>query len=60
MFGSALPCRVAQLSSSGFDASVWEFLLALAHGGTLVVPRADMSGTARSWRRSCAGGRSGW
>jgi amino acid adenylation domain-containing protein len=41
MFGSALPCRVAQLAACAFDASVWEFVLALAHGGTLVVPRAD-------------------
>ncbi|WP_424888922.1 amino acid adenylation domain-containing protein [Streptomyces sp. XH2] len=33
--------RVLQLSSLSFDASVWDLLMALAGGGTLVLPDTD-------------------
>ncbi|RKN77556.1 amino acid adenylation domain-containing protein [Streptomyces klenkii] len=33
--------RVLQLSSPSFDASVWDLLMALAAGGTLVLPDTD-------------------
>ncbi|WP_035796832.1 non-ribosomal peptide synthetase [Kitasatospora mediocidica] len=39
--GADASSRVLQLASPSFDASVWELLMALAGGGTLVLPEAD-------------------
>ncbi|MEO5727675.1 MAG: condensation domain-containing protein, partial [Byssovorax sp.] len=40
-FGSGPGSRVLQLASLSFDASVWEMVMALLNGGTLVLAEAD-------------------
>ena len=46
-------CRVLQLASAGFDASVLELCLAFAAGGTLVVPPPGGPVAGPDWRRCC-------
>ena len=43
--------RVMQLSSLGFDSSVWEYLLTLAAGGTLYVPEGGRVPLGEELRR---------
>ncbi|MCY1077884.1 non-ribosomal peptide synthetase [Archangium lansingense] len=50
-FGVGAECRLLQLASLGFDASIWEFLLTVSVGGTLYVPEGGRVPLGEDLRR---------
>ncbi|HEX8441990.1 amino acid adenylation domain-containing protein [Archangium sp.] len=55
-FGVGAECRLLQLSSLGFDASIWEYLLAMSVGGTLCVPEGGRVPLGEELRRALVEG----
>jgi len=50
-FGVGAELRLLQLASLGFDASIWEYLLAVSSGGTLYVPEGGRVPLGEELRR---------
>ena len=55
-FGVGAESRVMQFSSLGFDVSLWDYLLALAVGGTLYVPAGGKVPLGEELRRELVAG----
>ncbi|WNG58276.1 amino acid adenylation domain-containing protein [Archangium gephyra] len=55
-FGVGAESRVMQFSSLGFDVSLWDYLLALAVGGTLYVPSGGKVPLGEELRRELVEG----
>ncbi|HZI06168.1 MAG TPA: amino acid adenylation domain-containing protein, partial [Archangium sp.] len=55
-FGVGAESRVMQFSSLGFDVSLWDYLLALAVGGTLYVPAGGKVPLGEELRRELVEG----
>ncbi|QRK06023.1 amino acid adenylation domain-containing protein [Archangium violaceum] len=55
-FGVGAESRVLQFSSLGFDVSLWDYLLALAVGGTLYVPSGGKVPLGEELRRELVEG----
>jgi amino acid adenylation domain-containing protein len=56
-FGVGAESRVMQFSSLGFDVSLWDYLLALAVGGTLYVPAGGKVPLGEELRRELVEGK---
>jgi amino acid adenylation domain-containing protein len=55
-FGMGADSRLLQLSSLGFDASIWEYLLAVSVGGALYVPEGGRVPLGEELRRALVEG----
>jgi amino acid adenylation domain-containing protein len=55
-FGVGEELRLLQLSSLGFDASIWEYLLTMSVGGTLCVPEGGRVPLGEELRRALVEG----